>query len=158
MSQLAMQRLLDVYMRAIASIWNFPSQQEKGSLRHRYFLLSHIFVANLSCLTWFDFCPFRRPPFILHLFLPSMLLLSFTYAFFKSHPGLAGMSHRSSVPSGAAPVILRGHVHLSKQWMRRHPQAGMRGLSGAAAERTEKQPLLSEERVSTWSHIFFFKG
>lgn len=39
------------------------------------------------------------------------------------------MSHRSSVPSGAAPVILKGRVHLFKQWMKKHTKAKMRGFS-----------------------------
>lgn len=49
------------------------------------------------------------------------------------------MSHRSSVPSGAAPVILKGHVHLSKQWIKNHPKARKRGLSRVTDERTKKK-------------------
>lgn len=52
------------------------------------------------------------------------------------------MSHRSSVPSGAAPVILKGHVHLSQQWIKKHPQAGIKGPESATAERTKKKQHL----------------
>lgn len=81
--------------------------------------------SNLFCLTYLltliRFYPFCR--------LPILPLLSFTSPFFKSHLGLPGMSHRSSTPSGVTPLIFKGHVHLLKQWIKKHPEAKMRGFS-----------------------------
>lgn len=114
-------------------------QRQKGKIFFNVIFFVSYFVSNLFCLTYLltliwlcSFCHPLYPPSC-----PPILWLSFTYPFFKSHLRLAGMSHRSSVPSGAAPVILRGHVHLSEQWIKKHSKDGIRGLS----RKDEKQHL-----------------
>lgn len=49
------------------------------------------------------------------------------------------MSRCSTMPSGEAPVILQGLVHLPKQWIKNHPEARLRGLRQVTAERTKKK-------------------
>lgn len=85
-----------------------------------YCVFNLFYLTYLLTLIWF--CPFCHLPHPPSPSFPSIFLLS-TYPILKSHPRLGGMSHHSSVASGAALVILRGHVHLSKQWIKKHPEA-----------------------------------
>lgn len=85
-----------------------------------YFVFNLFYLTYLLTLIWF--CPFYHLPHPPSPSFPSIFLLS-TYPILKSHPRLGGMSHHSSVASGAALVILRGHVHLSKQWIKKHSEA-----------------------------------
>lgn len=144
--------------RAIVKNWNLSSnssKKEKDS-RHVCFFFGSYFVSNLFCLTYLLtliwFCRFlHRPPH----FPPTAYCPSRIHVFFKSHLRLAGMSYHSSVPCGAAPVILRGHVHLSKQWIKKHPEAGIRGLLRTVAERMKNNIYFGELGCNEEP---FFKG
>lgn len=93
------------------------------------------------------------PPISLPFLLPSFFL----FYFLKSHLRLPGMSHCSTVPSGAAPVILKGRVHLSKQWIKNCPKD--RGEKEIEADAWMKGHKKKKKTLDKWvsTRSLFFK-
>lgn len=136
------------FMLFISSKSNHPiflSRTFSANIHLILFILLLLFLANPPC----------PPPH------PRALILLILF-FLKSHLRLPGMSHCSTVPSGAAPVILKGRVHLSKQWIKNRPKEKKkekkRQRHGWKGTKKKKKTHLTSGFQQGTLLFFFLKG
>lgn len=104
-----------------------------SKFNHPIFFCLEPFRQTLNLILLILLLLLADPPILLLFLAPSFF---FFFYFLKSHLRLPGMSHSSTVPSVAAPVILKGRVHLSKQWIKNCPKGGGdRALEGGEKKR-----------------------